>query len=295
MPLAELDFSLVGAVGKPIAEGAGHGLHDLEPVAADALGFRREIRDTAGVEGGRPIDITQGDAPAVCRQSQSDRQIGLGSETVIHRVGKQLFDGKMNTLDGNWRNSDDGRPGIHGCQEAGQFRQARGNGNFRRMSNHASRIPGGDFMIRSHCLLAVVLATAAVAVHAGEYAGRVKSSRGDVTIERSGTRIPAPVGTTVEVNDQVRTGRDGSVGLTLRDNTLLSAGPNALLILDRFAFDTTTHAGELEATVQRGTVAVVSGKLAKESPESVRFRTPTSILGVRGTEFIIEVIGRPEE
>jgi hypothetical protein len=36
---------------------------------------------------------------------------------------------------------------------------------------------------------------------------------------------------------------------------------------------------------------VVSGKIAKQSPESVRFSTPTTTLGVRGTEFVIEAAG----
>jgi hypothetical protein len=35
-------------------------------------------------------------------------------------------------------------------------------------------------------------------------------------------------------------------------------------------------------------VAVRSGKIATQSPESVRFRTPNAILGVRGTWFVID-------
>ena len=38
-----------------------------------------------------------------------------------------------------------------------------------------------------------------------------------------------------------------------------------------------------------------SGKIAKRTPESVDFHTPTSILGVRGTEFVIEVEGDGDE
>ena len=46
--------------------------------------------------------------------------------------------------------------------------------------------------------------------------------------------------------------------------------------------------GELDAHLKRGSLAVISGKLAKASPESVRFRTDSVTLGVRGTEFILE-------
>jgi hypothetical protein len=60
------------------------------------------------------------------------------------------------------------------------------------------------------------------------------------------------------------------------------------VVLDRYAFDSTTHAGVIDTSVRRGTLAVVSGKIAKQSPQSVRFRTSNAILGVRGTTFVID-------
>jgi hypothetical protein len=90
-------------------------------------------------------------------------------------------------------------------------------------------------------------------------------------------------------SDRIVTGPQSSVGITLRDSTQLSAGSNTTLELNKFAFDTTTHDGVLDATVKRGSLAVISGKLAKANPDAVRFSTPTTTLGVRGTEFIIEV------
>lgn len=137
----------------------------------------------------------------------------------------------------------------------------------------------------------MLLAAGAVAADETTVAGMVKTVRGAVNIERAGNRLPAAVGTPLYAADRVRTGENGSIGITLRDNTLLSAGPNASLSLDRFTFDQTTHSGSLIATVARGTLAVVTGKLARQNPESVEFRTPTSVLGVRGTEFAVEVSG----
>ena len=119
-------------------------------------------------------------------------------------------------------------------------------------------------------------------------AGMIKNSSGDVSIVRSGTRIPGAVGTPVSAADKVRTGADGSVGMTLRDSTLLSAGPNSLIVLDKFVFDSTTNAGTLSVSVKKGTLAVATGKIAKETPESIDFRTSTAVIGVRGTEFVID-------
>lgn len=119
-------------------------------------------------------------------------------------------------------------------------------------------------------------------------AGIVKIARGEVTIERSAAKHAAAPGIRVEPGDRVTTGSNSSVGITLRDNTLLSAGSNSTLVLEKFIFNPTTHAGEIDASVKRGTLAVVSGKIAKQSPETVRFRTPNAILGVRGTSFVVD-------
>jgi hypothetical protein len=122
---------------------------------------------------------------------------------------------------------------------------------------------------------------------AAENAGQIKVSKGAVQIERSGERMPAPVGSVVQQGDLVITGADGSVGITFRDNSLLSVGPDSVLSIDRFVFDSTTHQGTFESSLKQGTLAVVSGKLAKQSPESMKVRTPAAILGVRGTEFLV--------
>jgi hypothetical protein len=124
---------------------------------------------------------------------------------------------------------------------------------------------------------------------ADEEAGRVKTSKGAVHIERAGKRIAAPVGTAVHASDTVTTGADGAVGIAFHDNSLLSAGPNSELVIDKFVFDSTTHKGEFDTSLKKGTLAVVSGKIVKQSPESMRIRTPAAIMGVRGTEFVVKV------
>jgi hypothetical protein len=118
-------------------------------------------------------------------------------------------------------------------------------------------------------------------------AGVVKVSRGAAAVERSGQRLPAAVGTKVREGDVVVTGADGSVGITFGDNSLLSIGPDSRLVIDRFAFDSRTHKGAFETSLDRGTLAGVSGKIAKQSPEAMKVRTPAALLGVRGTEFVI--------
>ena len=46
---------------------------------------------------------------------------------------------------------------------------------------------------------------------------------------------------------------------------------------------------KFDANLKKGTLAVISGKMVKQSPESMKVRTPSAIMGVRGTEFIVQV------
>ena len=143
-----------------------------------------------------------------------------------------------------------------------------------------------EFLMFSFLLL--LCALVALPALAGD-AGRVKVSKGEVQIERDGKRLPAPVGAVIQARDTVKTGPDGSVGITFQDDSLLSAGPNSELVIERFVFDSTTHKGEFDTALKKGTLAVVSGKIVKQSPDAMHVRTPSAIMGVRGTEFIVRV------
>jgi len=119
--------------------------------------------------------------------------------------------------------------------------------------------------------------------------GEIKTASGAAHVERDGKRLPVSVGMPVQQSDKLVTGTDGAVGITFLDNTLVSAGPNSTLVIDSYRFDSTTHAGKFDASLSRGSLAVISGKMVKQSPDAMRIRTPSSVLGVRGTEFVVKV------
>jgi hypothetical protein len=119
--------------------------------------------------------------------------------------------------------------------------------------------------------------------------GQIKVAKGQVSVERGGQALPGVVGTRLQPADTVKTGADGSVGITMYDDSLLSAGPNSMFSLDRYAFDTTTNKGQFDTSLRKGSLAVISGRIAKESPDAMTVRTPSAILGVRGTEFIVKI------
>jgi hypothetical protein len=121
--------------------------------------------------------------------------------------------------------------------------------------------------------------------------GSIKRLQGGVTLQRGALSVPLRPGTAVQVGDRLVTAADGTVGLTLGDDTRLTAGPSSTLVISAFSFDTTTHEGGLLATLLEGTLHVVTGALAKQTPLSVNVQTPHALLGARGTEFIVDARG----
>jgi hypothetical protein len=121
--------------------------------------------------------------------------------------------------------------------------------------------------------------------------GQMKVAKGQVSIERGGQALAGAVGLRLETSDVVKTGADGSAGITMNDNSLLSMGPNSILALERFDYEPTTNEGRFDAQLQRGTLAVVSGRIAKQSPQAMSVRTPSAALAVRGTEFVVSAQG----
>ena len=122
-----------------------------------------------------------------------------------------------------------------------------------------------------------------------EAIGQIKTLAGEVAIVREHVRAPAKAGDLLEQADTLMTGTDGRIGITFIDNSRFSLGPNSQMALEKFTFNPTTQEGEFLTKMDRGTLAVISGHIAHNAPNAMRVKTPTTILGVRGTHFLVQV------
>jgi len=142
----------------------------------------------------------------------------------------------------------------------------------------------------SAIVLALVLAAATPALGQGpSAAGRIKVASGSAFIVRASKLIPAQIGQLVFEADGLRTGTDGRIGVTLKDDTRVSLGPSSEVRLDRFVYSPSDGRLGVVLKIVRGVAAYVSGQIAKLSPDSVRLETPAAIVGVRGTSLAIRV------
>lgn len=142
---------------------------------------------------------------------------------------------------------------------------------------------------RNICICALVLGCASPVFGQTAVVGRIKSAAGQVFIVRQKAQIPARTGQTLLEADGLRTGADGRLGITLKDETRLSLGPNSEVRLDQFVYAPGQGRLGFALKIVRGVMAYVSGRIAKLSPDAVRLETPSAILGVRGTRLVVSV------
>ena len=140
-------------------------------------------------------------------------------------------------------------------------------------------------------MLALLVASApAFAQPSESAAGRIKVASGSAFILRSGTLVPAQAGQEIFEADGLKTGPDGHLGITLKDDTRVSLGPGSEMRVDRFVYAPADGRLGMVLKVVRGMMAYVSGRIAKLSPDSIRLETPAAVVGVRGTTLALNVV-----
>ena len=118
--------------------------------------------------------------------------------------------------------------------------------------------------------------------------GIVKSVTRDAFVIRKGETTPAVVNMKIMNKDIVKTGPQGAIGFILKDDTVISMGPESQIVIDDFIFDPAQKNMSFIARMLHGTASYFSGQIVKLSPESVRFETPMATIGMRGTHFLVK-------
>lgn len=119
--------------------------------------------------------------------------------------------------------------------------------------------------------------------------GHVKTVKGVATVTTNGRSVNAQPGTPLHQGSALKTEAQSSMGVTFKDNTLMSFGPNTLLTVDEYLYEPAAGKLRLGASMGKGTLNYVSGVIAQLKPEAVSVKTPAGMIGVRGTQFLLKV------
>lgn len=126
-------------------------------------------------------------------------------------------------------------------------------------------------------------------LQADEAVGFVKIAEKKSSVMRKGRMIEIKPGDSLYGNDILQTDKTGAIKFTLLDETMLSLGPDTEFILSEYVYKPKKKEYSFVSKVTRGTLHFISGNLAKVAPESVKVKTPSGTVGIRGTSFMIKV------
>jgi len=119
--------------------------------------------------------------------------------------------------------------------------------------------------------------------------GFVKTVSGDATVIDAGKPVKAQVGTPIKMGSILKTGPKGAMGVTFKDNTVMSFGPDTELTVDEYLYAPEKNNLKFGTSLSKGSLQVVSGVIAKLKPKSVTMKTPTGMIGFRGTRCLVKV------
>ncbi len=92
------------------------------------------------------------------------------------------------------------------------------------------------------------------------------------------------IGNSIFYNQRINTTGSGLVQVLLVDGSTFTVGPGSDLVIDKFVYDPNKNQGEVVATLGKGVLRFVGGKLSKNEG-GVTVNTPTGALAIRGGMF----------
>ena len=135
----------------------------------------------------------------------------------------------------------------------------------------------------------IMLLLAGNVLAGGPPIGSVKTVTGDASITTDNQKSSAQVGSPVYQGSILQTGKNSSMGVTFKDETVMSFGADTVFTVDEYLYAPTQGKLKLSSKITKGSLNYVSGVIAKMQPEAVSVTTPTGVIGVRGTQFLLKV------
>jgi hypothetical protein len=139
-----------------------------------------------------------------------------------------------------------------------------------------------------HKALVISLTLSILTVSVYAEIGNVTSQTKAARITRKGDKILTEVNTPVEMRDLIETLK-GRTNIKFVDDTKVSVTEYSKLLIDEFVYNPEKKTGKLSLKAALGTIRYSSGKIAKNSRQNVKIKSPTASVSVRGTDFTMNV------
>ncbi len=145
------------------------------------------------------------------------------------------------------------------------------------------RVEGMGLLRTVFCFVGIVGLVSAAMIETASAApvGKVSKVQKQAQV---GSRT-ATTGTSVHMNDRLRTGPGARMQVTFIDGTQLTLGENATVVIDNYVFNPSKGAGKMALSSTQGAFRFATGRLNQMKDRDVKVNTPQGALAVRGTDF----------
>ncbi|MDH4101462.1 MAG: FecR domain-containing protein, partial [Nitrospirota bacterium] len=135
-------------------------------------------------------------------------------------------------------------------------------------------------------LAMIILGGAITDALAATLAGKVAIVRGKVTaVAEDGQKRNLAAKSPIYVNDTIETAANSQAQILFEDETVYTIGPQSDLKIDQFVYNPEKSVGDLVVGATKGSFRMITGSIAKKTPDRVKVRTPVATIGIRGTYF----------
>jgi ferric-dicitrate binding protein FerR (iron transport regulator) len=146
------------------------------------------------------------------------------------------------------------------------------------------RVPARSITASRFSILIAVVALLSILIATPASAQEVGSVTRVQKLAQIGSATAAE-GTAVHLNDRVRTGVGARLEITFRDDTKLTLGENAEVVVDRYVYNPSTSTGVVLLNSTRGALRFATGQISNMTNKDIKVQTPVAAAAVRGTEF----------
>jgi ferric-dicitrate binding protein FerR (iron transport regulator) len=189
----------------------------------------------------------------------------LAEKTVAHT--REAYDRSMDAFEASVATFE------RSFEAAGQ-----GAAAFNRKIIDIAKLNSNSSLIPLLRFLAIVLFVASpLGSVAAESVGTVTKVQGSTT--------PAANGTPVHMNDRLRTGANARLEVTFNDNSKLTLGENANVVIDRYVYNPNKSSAQVVLSASKGAIRFAGGKIEQMNQKNIVVNTPSAALAVRGTHF----------
>jgi hypothetical protein len=127
-------------------------------------------------------------------------------------------------------------------------------------------------------------------VFAAEAKGLIVASRGTVIATGASDSRELKQGDEIFVEDSIMTGPKSFAVIQFLDGAKLTVKPDSEIVIEDYVYNGNADDKAMLNLVSGG-LRVITGAMAKTNPENYKVKTPVALMGVRGTEFSVQLCG----